>query len=59
VDADSVQIQSPRLFLETSPSARASKGFLNQPDQGGTHDGILRLKNAYDRAMAAFRHAAT
>jgi hypothetical protein len=28
-----------------------------QPDQGGTHEGFLRLKDAYDRAMAAFRHA--
>ena len=30
----------------------------NQPDQGGTHEGFLRLKDSYDRAMAAFRHAA-
>jgi hypothetical protein len=29
----------------------------HQPDQGGTHEGFLRLKDAYDRAMAAFRHA--
>ena len=30
----------------------------HQPDPGGTHEGFLRLKDAYDRAMAAFRHAA-
>jgi hypothetical protein len=25
------------------------------PDQGGTHQGFLRLKEAYDRALAAYR----
>jgi hypothetical protein len=30
----------------------------HQPDQGGTHEGFLRLNDAYYRAMAAFRHAA-
>jgi hypothetical protein len=45
-------------------NARAAKrAFLflakrHHPDQGGTHDGFLRVKDAYDRAMAAFRHAA-
>jgi hypothetical protein len=30
----------------------------HQPDQGGTHEGFLRLNDAYDRAMTGFRHAA-
>ncbi len=39
-------------------NARAAKrAFLTlaklyHPDQGGTHDGFLRLKDAYDRAKA-------
>ncbi len=48
----------------TEENARAAKrAFLflakrHHPDQGGTHEGFLRLKDAYDRAMASFRHAA-
>lgn len=29
----------------------------HHPDQGGTHHGFLRLKDAYDRAQAAYRAA--
>jgi hypothetical protein len=48
----------------TEENARAAKRafvFLvkrHHPDQGGTHEGFLRLKDAYDRAIAVFRHAA-
>jgi hypothetical protein len=48
----------------TEENPRATKrafDFLtkrNHPDQGGTHEDFLRLKDSYDRAMAAFRHAA-
>jgi hypothetical protein len=46
---------------ENATTTKRAFDFLtkrHQPDQGGTHDGFLRLKDAYDRAMAAFRHAA-
>jgi hypothetical protein len=41
----------------------AKRGFESltrrrQPDQGGSHEGLLRLKDAYLRARAAFPHAA-
>jgi hypothetical protein len=45
-------------------NARAAKrAFLtlakrHHPDQGGTHDEFLRLKDAYDRALAAWRRVA-
>jgi hypothetical protein len=48
----------------TEENARAAKRafiFLakrHHPDQGGTHEGFLRLKETYDRAMAVFRYAA-
>ena len=53
--------------LRRQPSeenARAAKrAFLtlakrHHPDQGGTHQEFLRLKDAYDRALAAWRRAA-
>ncbi len=53
--------------LRRQPSeenARAAKrAFLtlakrHHPDQGGTHDEFLRLKDAYDRALAAWRRIA-
>src|SRR5262249_22708602 len=48
----------------TEENARAAKrAFLflakrHHPDQGGSHDGFLRVKDAYDRALAAWRRAA-
>jgi len=48
----------------TEANARAAKqAFIilakrHHPDQGGTHEGFLRLKDAYDRALAAWRRAA-
>ena len=41
----------------------ARRAFLilaerHHPDQGGTHDGFLRLKAAYDRALAAWQRVA-
>ena len=45
-------------------NARAAKRALftlaevYHPDHGGTHDGFLRLKDAYDRATAASRRMA-
>lgn len=48
----------------TEENARAAKrAFLSlakrhHPDQGGTHQGFLRVKDAYDRAFAAWRRAA-
>ena len=53
-----------RSHKQTEGNARTAKrafDFLtkrHRPDQGGTHEGFLRLKDAYDRAMAALRHAA-
>ena len=53
--------------LRSHPSeenARAAKrAFLtlakrHHPDQGGTHQDFLRLKDAYDRALAAWRRVA-
>jgi hypothetical protein len=47
----------------TEENARAAKrAFLflakrHHPDQGGSHDGFLRVKGAYDRALAAWRRA--
>ncbi len=48
----------------TEENARAAKrAFLflakrHHPDQGGTHHGFLRLKDAYDRALTVWRRAA-
>lgn len=48
----------------TEENARAAKrAFLflakrYHPDQGGTHDNFLRLKDAYDRAIAVWRRVA-
>ena len=48
----------------TEENARAAKrAFLilakrHHPDQGGSHDGFLRLKDTYDRALAAWRRVA-
>ena len=48
----------------TDEHARAARrAFLtlakrHHPDQGGTHDGFLRLKSAYDRALAAWERLA-
>jgi hypothetical protein len=50
--------------LPTEENAKAAKRafvFLakrHHPDQGGTHEGFLRLKDAYDRAMAIWRRVA-
>jgi hypothetical protein len=46
---------------ENARAAKRAFDFLtkrHQRDQGGTHEGFLRLKDAYDQTMAAFRHAA-
>jgi hypothetical protein len=46
---------------ENARSAKRAFLFLakrHHPDQGGTHEGFLRLKAAYDRAFAAWRSAA-
>jgi hypothetical protein len=46
---------------ENAKVARSAFLFLakrHHPDQGGTHDGFLRLKDAYDRALAAWRRIA-
>lgn len=48
----------------TEENAKAAKrAFLflakrHHPDQGGSHDGFLRLKDAYDRALAVWRRIA-
>jgi hypothetical protein len=48
----------------TEENARAAKrAFLflakrHHPDQGGSHDGFLRVKDAYDRALAVWRWVA-
>jgi hypothetical protein len=48
----------------TEENAKAAKrAFLflakrHHPDQGGTHDGFLRLKEVYDRALEAWRDIA-
>ena len=48
----------------SAENARAAKrAFLtlakrHHPDQGGTHQDFLRLKEAYDRALAAWRWSA-
>ena len=48
----------------TAENARAAKrSFLwlakrHHPDQGGNHHSFLRVKDAYDRALAAWRRAA-
>jgi hypothetical protein len=48
----------------TAENARTTKRAFDVltkrhlPDQDGTHEGFPRLNDAYDRAMAAFRHAA-
>jgi hypothetical protein len=47
----------------TEEHARAAKrAFLflakrHHPDQGGTHHDFLRVKDAYDRALAVWRRA--
>jgi chromosome segregation ATPase len=46
---------------ENAMSAKRSYLFLvkrHHPDQGGTHHDFLRLKDAYDRAVAVWRRAA-
>jgi len=48
----------------TEENARAAKrAFLwlakrHHPDHGGSHQGFLRVKDAYDRALDAWRRAA-
>jgi hypothetical protein len=48
----------------TEENAKAAKrAFVwlakrHHPDQGGTHQGFLRVKDAYDRALAAWRRTA-
>ncbi len=48
----------------TEENAReAKRAFLllakrHHPDQGGSHDGFLRVKDAYDRALAVWRRVA-
>jgi hypothetical protein len=48
----------------TEENAReAKRAFLflakrHHPDQGGSHDGFLRVKDAYDRALAVWRRIA-
>lgn len=46
---------------ENATAARRAFLFLakrHHPDQGGSHDGFLRVKDAYDRALAVWRHVA-
>jgi hypothetical protein len=46
---------------ENARSAKRAFLFLakrHHPDQGGSHDGFLRVKNAYDRALAVWKRAA-
>jgi hypothetical protein len=46
---------------ENAKAAKRSFLFLakrHHPDQGGTHDGFLRLKEAYDRALEVWRDIA-
>ena len=46
---------------ENPRAAKRAFDFLTKrshPDQGGTHEGFLRLKDSADRGLAAFRHAA-
>jgi hypothetical protein len=54
-------------LLRRQPSAEnattAKRAFLtlakrHHPDQGGSHDDFLRLKDAYDRALSVWRSAA-
>jgi hypothetical protein len=54
-----------RLWRDpTEENARnAKRAFLflakrHHPDQGSAHEDFIGLKNAYDRALAAWRHAA-
>jgi hypothetical protein len=54
-----------RLHLHpTDENAKAAKrAFIwlakrHHPDQGGSHQGFLRVTDAYDRALAAWRRAA-
>jgi hypothetical protein len=46
---------------ENAQAAKRAYLFLakrHHPDQGGTHHDFLRLKDAYDRALAAWRRVA-
>lgn len=46
---------------ENAAAARRAFLFLakrHHPDQGGSHDGFLRVKDAYDRALAVWRRVA-
>jgi hypothetical protein len=49
---DPIQESSAGIFQDFSMCRIRSEG------QDGAHAGFLRLNDAYDRAMAAFRHAA-
>jgi hypothetical protein len=46
---------------ENAKAAKRSFLFLakrHHPDQGGTHNDFLRVKDAYDRALAVWRRVA-
>ncbi len=46
---------------ENASAAKRAFLFLakrHHPDQGGSHEGFLRVKEAYDRALAVWRRAA-
>jgi curved DNA-binding protein CbpA len=46
---------------ENAKAAKRAYIFLakrHHPDQGGTHEGSLRLKEAYDRALEVWRDLA-
>jgi hypothetical protein len=56
-------IERLRRFPTEENAKAAKRAFLwlakrHHPDQGGSHQGFLRVKDDYDRAQAAWRHAA-
>ncbi len=66
LDEEAIYWQSfERLYRQpTEENARAAKrAFLflakrHHPDQGGSHHDFVRVKDAYDRALAVWRRAA-
>ena len=56
-------IERLRRFPTQENAKAAKRAFLwlakrHHPDQGGTHQGFLRVKDAYDRALAAWHRVA-
>lgn len=56
-------IERLRRFPTQENAKAAKRAFLwlakrHHPDQGGTHQGFLRVKDAYDRALAAWHQVA-